>query len=118
MLSHICNSDDVDLCKQILAITSIVYRPITLTELTSFVKMLENMADDHVSLVVIIGLCGSFLALRETTVYFSSINQQWTFCSKRHLMISFLPGQTTHTTPSSRGRCKSCVVHYDVTSTA
>ncbi|PVH69914.1 HET-domain-containing protein [Cadophora sp. DSE1049] len=70
MLSHICNSDDVDLCKHILAITSIVYRPITLTELTSFVKTLENMADDHVSLVIIIGLCGSFLALRETTVYF------------------------------------------------
>ncbi|KAH6700670.1 NACHT domain-containing protein [Leptodontidium sp. MPI-SDFR-AT-0119] len=70
MMSQICNSDDVDLCKQILAITSIVYRPITLTEITSFVKTLESMADDHESLVVIIGLCGSFLALRETTVYF------------------------------------------------
>ncbi|KAH8600212.1 WD40-repeat-containing domain protein [Bisporella sp. PMI_857] len=70
MMSQICNSDDVDLCKQILAITSIVYRPITLTEITSFVKTLENMADDHESLVVIIGLCGSFLVLRETTVYF------------------------------------------------
>ncbi|KAH9203227.1 hypothetical protein DL95DRAFT_350087 [Leptodontidium sp. 2 PMI_412] len=70
MMSQICHSDDVDLCKQILAITSVVYRPITLTEITSFVKMLENMADDHESLVAIIGLCGSFLALRETTVYF------------------------------------------------
>lgn len=70
MLSQICNSDDVDLCKQILAITSIVYRPIHLTEITSFVKTLEYMADDHESLVVIIGLCGSFWALRETTIYF------------------------------------------------
>ncbi|KAH7308785.1 WD40-repeat-containing domain protein [Rhexocercosporidium sp. MPI-PUGE-AT-0058] len=70
MMSQICKSDDVDLCKQILAITSIVYRPITLTEITSFVKTLENIADDHESLVATIGLCGSFLALRETTIYF------------------------------------------------
>ncbi|KAH8656495.1 hypothetical protein BGZ60DRAFT_507817 [Tricladium varicosporioides] len=70
MMSQIYNSDDVDLCKQILAVTSIVYRPITLTEISSFVKMLEDITDDHESLAVIIGLCGSFLTLRERTIYF------------------------------------------------
>jgi hypothetical protein len=70
MISQICNSDDADLCKQILAITSTVYQPITLTEISSFVKTLEDMADDHESLAAIIGLCGSFLALRGRTIFF------------------------------------------------
>lgn len=70
MISQIYNSDDADLCKQILAIMSTVYRPINLTELTSFVETLEDMSDDHESLEAIIGLCGSFLALRESTIYF------------------------------------------------
>lgn len=70
MMSQICNSDDADLCKQILAVISTVYRPITLTEITRFVKTLEDIADDHESLTAIIGLCGSFLVLRERTIYF------------------------------------------------
>lgn len=65
MMSQICISDDADLCKKILAVTSIVYRPIILTEMTCFVKTIEETAEDHES---IIGLCGSFLALRESTV--------------------------------------------------
>jgi hypothetical protein len=67
MTGQIYNSD---LCKQILAIMSIVYRPITLPELTSLVETLEDVSDDHESLAAIIGLCGSFLALRESTIYF------------------------------------------------
>jgi hypothetical protein len=70
MLSQICNSDDADLCKQILAIISTVYQPITLTEISSIVKTLEDIADDHKSLAAIIGLCGSFLALRQGTISF------------------------------------------------
>ena len=70
MKSQICNSNDADLCKQILAITSTVYRPINLAEITSFVETLKDIADDYESLAAIIGLCGSFLALRESTIYF------------------------------------------------
>jgi hypothetical protein len=70
IVSQIYNSDDADLCKQILAIALIVYRPITLMEVSSLVKTLEDMADDHESLAAIIGLCGSLLTLRESTVYF------------------------------------------------
>jgi hypothetical protein len=39
-------------------------------EITPFVKTLEDIADDHESLAAIIGLCGSFLVLRERTIYF------------------------------------------------
>jgi hypothetical protein len=70
IVSQIYNSDDADLCRQILAITSTVYRPITLTQISSLVKTLEDIADDHESLAAIIGLCGSLLTLRESTIYF------------------------------------------------
>ncbi|KAH6694365.1 hypothetical protein BKA61DRAFT_564174 [Leptodontidium sp. MPI-SDFR-AT-0119] len=70
MLTQICESDDADLCKQILAVVSTVYRPITLMETTSIIETLVDIANDHKSLAAIIGLCGSFLSLREDTVSF------------------------------------------------
>ena len=70
MLNQICESDDADLCKQILAIVSTVYRPITLMETASIIETLGDIANDHKSLAAIIGLCGSFLSLREDTVSF------------------------------------------------
>jgi hypothetical protein len=70
MVEQIRNSDNADLCKHILASIAIVYRPITLKELTSLVKMLKNMSNDPESLGEIIGLCGSFLTIREGTIYF------------------------------------------------
>jgi hypothetical protein len=69
MMEQVCNSDNADLCKRILAITTIVYRPVTLKELSSFVDMVE-IASDLESLAEIIRLCGSFLTLREHTVHF------------------------------------------------
>ncbi|KAL5331199.1 hypothetical protein ACEPPN_000728 [Leptodophora sp. 'Broadleaf-Isolate-01'] len=69
-LQQICQSDDADLCKQILAITSTVYRPTTLLEITTFIQTLDDIANDHESLVLIIALCGSFLTLREGTISF------------------------------------------------
>jgi hypothetical protein len=70
MMEQIRNSDDSNLCKQILALIAIVYRPITLKELTSLVEVLDDMADDLESIREIISLCGSFLTLREGIVYF------------------------------------------------
>jgi hypothetical protein len=70
MMEQICNSEDADLCKDILASIAIVYRPITLEELTSLVETLEDMVDDVDSLREIISLCGSFLTVREGTIYF------------------------------------------------
>ena len=70
MMEQICNLDNADLFKRILASTATVYRPITLKELTSLVEILEDMSDDLESLGEIIGLCGSFLTIREGTIYF------------------------------------------------
>ncbi|KAI9770859.1 MAG: hypothetical protein M1839_003022 [Geoglossum umbratile] len=70
MMEQICNSEDTDLCKEILALITTVYRPITLKELTSLVETLEDMVDDLDSLREIISLCGSFLTIREGTIYF------------------------------------------------
>jgi len=68
MIQQIYKSEDVGLCKRILAVTMIVRRPITLQELTSFVDMPEDISNE--SLTEIIGSCGSFLILRERTIYF------------------------------------------------
>ncbi|KAI9662792.1 MAG: hypothetical protein M1829_006136, partial [Trizodia sp. TS-e1964] len=70
MIEQICNFVLVDLCKQILAIVTITRRPITLKELTSFVDIPEGISEDLRSLREIISLCGSFLTLREQTIYF------------------------------------------------
>lgn len=72
MMQQICNLDDIDadMCKRILAFVAIVYRPITLKELTSLIEMHEDMAGDLDSLQEIIGLCGSFLTIRQGTIYF------------------------------------------------
>jgi hypothetical protein len=69
MVEQIRNSDNADICKRILASIAIIYQPITLKELTSLVEMLEDMSDDLESLGEIIGYCGSFLTIREDTIY-------------------------------------------------
>ena len=63
---------DVALCLQILSIASTVYRPLTLEELGTFIdNPFEKDKPLHAkSLKTYIGLCGSFLAVRERTTYF------------------------------------------------
>jgi hypothetical protein len=68
MMQQISVSDDAELCKQILALEALVYRPITLDELVALIEPLRDAADEDVR--EIISLCGSFLTLREDTVYF------------------------------------------------
>lgn len=73
MMQQICNLDDIDdtdICKRILALIAIVYQPITLEELAALIGMHEGTADKLESLQDIIGLCGSFLTIRQGTVYF------------------------------------------------
>jgi hypothetical protein len=69
MMQQISKTDDARLCKQVLAAVALVYRPIVLKELVTLVEPLESIADDS-ELQEIISLCGSFLTLREQTVYF------------------------------------------------
>ena len=70
MLDGICSSKHAQLCKGILAIISVVRRPITLDELVSFVDMPTRSSGNYKVLTEIIGLCGSFLTLQEHTVSF------------------------------------------------
>ena len=70
MMQSVFNSDYVYLLKQIIALVTIVYRPVTLKELISLIEGLEGIEDDKKSWSNIIGLCGSFFILRECTIYF------------------------------------------------
>ena len=53
-----------------LALAAILYRPVTIPELIALVQPLEDLADDLELVREIVSLCGSFLTLREDTVYF------------------------------------------------
>jgi hypothetical protein len=68
MMQQISVSDDAELCKQVLALEALVYRPITLEELVALVGPPRDTANED--LREIVSLCGSFLTLREDTVYF------------------------------------------------
>jgi hypothetical protein len=70
MMKQIRHSDYTDLCNQILASIAIVYRPVTLTELTSLIDVHKDMSDDIESLQEIVGFCGSFLTVRKDAIYF------------------------------------------------
>jgi hypothetical protein len=70
MLDHIGDSRNAKLCKSILGVVSAVYRPITLDELASFIDMPDGVSGNFEALSEIIALCGSFLTLRECTIYF------------------------------------------------
>lgn len=70
MLERIGHSEDAELCKQILAVAAAVRQPISLDELASLIEMPDDVSDDPESLEEIVKLCGSFLIIRERTVYF------------------------------------------------
>lgn len=70
MMDQVRESEDAELCKEILAIILSVFRPITLHELTSLIKLPDNDDDDHVPLEEVITICGSFLTLRKDTIIF------------------------------------------------
>ncbi|KAM9873931.1 nwd1 protein [Verticillium dahliae] len=64
MMGQIGQSRDAKLCIQILAVASVVYRPISLEELTSIVELPAHPTDDSAALEILVGSCGSFLTLR------------------------------------------------------
>ncbi|KAL5371773.1 hypothetical protein DPSP01_014016 [Paraphaeosphaeria sporulosa] len=70
MMQQISKSNGAEICQQVLAATAILYRPVTILELTALVGSLEDFVEDLESVRGIIGLCGSFLTLREDSVYF------------------------------------------------
>jgi hypothetical protein len=67
MMQQINELDDADTCRCVIASLAVLYRPVTVPELVALVEQLEDVSDD---VREIIGLCGSFLTIREDTVYF------------------------------------------------
>jgi hypothetical protein len=70
MMDQISSSTDAELCKSILAVVSVVHRPITLVELMSFIDMPRRISNKYEALVEIVGHCGSFLTVRECMISF------------------------------------------------
>ncbi|OHX00891.1 NACHT and WD40 domain protein [Colletotrichum incanum] len=70
MMSYMFQSDDAVLCRQILAATSVVYRPVSLKELIALIPSLEKYGDDVDTMEEIVGACGSFLTLRAGVINF------------------------------------------------
>ncbi|KAL7809859.1 WD40 repeat-like protein [Trichoderma aethiopicum] len=72
MMSLVLEGDesDVSLCKHIFAVMMNAYRPITLQELGSLIGTNSELSGDVGYLWDIVALCGSFLTIREDTVYF------------------------------------------------
>lgn len=69
MMDQISNSEDAILCIRILAIVSVVYRPITLDELMTFIDLPDGFSNNEY-LAEIIRLCGSFLTVKGLTILF------------------------------------------------
>ncbi len=70
MLDQIKASEYSELCMNVLAVVSTVYRPITIDELLTLVKMPNGVDSEYEALAEIIGYCRSFLVIRERTIFF------------------------------------------------
>ncbi|KAF2031647.1 HET-domain-containing protein [Setomelanomma holmii] len=70
MIDQVFVCDSAEICLQVLASSAVLYRPVTITELFALVELLHDLVDNLESVRKIVGLCGSFLTLREDTVYF------------------------------------------------
>jgi hypothetical protein len=70
MIQQMSESDGAEICQQVLASAVVLYRPVKVQELVALIEQLHDFVDDLESVREIISLCGSFLTLREDTVYF------------------------------------------------
>lgn len=61
---------DPELCKLILSATCLAYRPLHLQELAALSRLPEQVSRTLQSIKKIVNMCGSFLTIREETVYF------------------------------------------------
>ncbi|CZR46055.1 uncharacterized protein FPRO_11502 [Fusarium proliferatum ET1] len=68
MMEYISSLPDAELCREILALASVVYRPVTLAELETLLG--SEYEDEDGDLQEVIRCCGSFLTLRGDAIYF------------------------------------------------
>ncbi|KAF4885060.1 Vegetative incompatibility protein HET-E-1 [Colletotrichum fructicola] len=67
---HIATSRDAKLCTAILAIVSVLKRPVKIEELVSMVRLPASSDSAMEVLKQVINSCGSFLNLQDGTIYF------------------------------------------------
>ena len=70
MIEQIQQSEDQSLCIQVLSICTLAYRPFHLLELAALADLPEEISCEQENLREIILMCGSFLTIREDTIYF------------------------------------------------
>jgi hypothetical protein len=70
MMEQISGSKSAEICLQVLASTVVLYRPVTIPELIVLTEQLARFVGDLKSVRKIVSLCGSFLTVREDTIYF------------------------------------------------
>jgi hypothetical protein len=70
MVDQVRMSEDAEVCKRILAVMLIAYRPISLNELTTLVEIPDDLSDDDEALLEVIAICGSYLTWREDVIVF------------------------------------------------
>lgn len=75
-----CDGDDLELCKQVLSASTLAYRPIHLAELTSIAYLPDEFYSDQNALKELVGLCGSFLIVRNGVIYFVHQSAKRLYC--------------------------------------
>lgn len=93
MLERTWESNDQDLCRRILAVISIVCRPVTLLELMCLAA-LEEFCNKTQILEEIIGECGSLLTVKDNIVYF--VHQSAKDFLFRHALTETMPSGIHH----------------------
>ncbi|RAH68492.1 uncharacterized protein BO66DRAFT_472692 [Aspergillus aculeatinus CBS 121060] len=70
MMRDIENSESTQLCRVILATVCTAYRPLVVEELSVLTDLPSRFSTDSRMITQIVKLCGSFLSIREDTIYF------------------------------------------------
>ncbi|PYI33509.1 hypothetical protein BP00DRAFT_392206 [Aspergillus indologenus CBS 114.80] len=70
MMREIENSESRQLCQVVLATVCTAYRPLAVEELPVLTDLPSRISTDSRMIAQIIKLCGSFLSIREDTIYF------------------------------------------------
>lgn len=91
------DASDFSLCKQILAIMTSVYRPITLRELGRVIDIPRDLSDDINFLGEIVALCGSFLTIRDGTIYFVHQSAKDHLTSNEEAVSAIFPSGSENT---------------------
>ena len=76
------SEEDVELCRHVLALMVLAYRPVSSRELFSYLKTQLGL-DDFTSMQETVETCGSFLTLRNGVVYFVHQSAKDFLLSKR-----------------------------------